>query len=119
MDGQGVSARVDQPRPHEPGAKPSCPNCGTPRVGFFRLCRSCGFEFEATDPQTTIVPAFRQAGSSDASVTTTSAARSAVLPMFQHPVEHRFEALIQLLGAVLAAALIGAIVPLILWAIQG
>ena len=25
-----------------------CPNCGTPRVGSFRFCRSCGLDFDAT-----------------------------------------------------------------------
>src|SRR5688500_10480868 len=29
----------------EQGAR-SCPQCGTPRVGAFRFCRSCAFDFE-------------------------------------------------------------------------
>ena len=24
-----------------------CPNCGNPRTGWFRFCRSCGFDFDA------------------------------------------------------------------------
>ena len=27
---------------------PSCPSCGTPRVGQFRWCRTCGRDFEPT-----------------------------------------------------------------------
>jgi hypothetical protein len=29
-----------------------CPKCGTPRVGSFRFCRSCGLDFDATDDPT-------------------------------------------------------------------
>ena len=38
-------ARADGPP--APDAPPSCPACGTLRVGQFRWCRSCGHDFEA------------------------------------------------------------------------
>ena len=35
----------------------SCPACGTPRVGFFRLCLSCGLDYEAArEPTSTAGP---------------------------------------------------------------
>src|SRR4029077_13207879 len=37
-------ARADGPTPSV--TTPSCPSCGTPRVGQFRWCRSCGRDFE-------------------------------------------------------------------------
>jgi len=29
---------------------PYCPRCGTPRVGSFRYCRSCQFDFDSAEP---------------------------------------------------------------------
>jgi hypothetical protein len=33
-----------------------CPHCGTPRVGFFRFCRSCGFDFDTIPATHASVP---------------------------------------------------------------
>jgi hypothetical protein len=99
----------------------TCPTCGTPRVGFLRLCRACGLEFEATDTESRIALAIRSTGSSnDASVTTNDAPRpGAVLKIARSQTDNRLWLVLAVLGLVLAAALIGALVPLILWAIQG
>ena len=101
--------------------RPTCPSCGTPRVGFLRLCRVCGLEFEATDPELRIAPGIRSIGSSiDAEVTTKGAPQpGAVLKVSRFLADNRFGLVLQLLGLVFAAALIGLLVPLILWAIQG
>ncbi|MGH2477317.1 MAG: hypothetical protein ACRDIL_18850 [Candidatus Limnocylindrales bacterium] len=34
-----------------------CPNCREPRIGAFRYCRLCGFDFDASDPAPTAVDA--------------------------------------------------------------
>jgi micrococcal nuclease len=34
-------------------AQPSCPQCGTARLGAFRFCRACGLDFDALPPPLT------------------------------------------------------------------
>jgi len=34
-----------------------CPKCGTPRVGSFRFCRSCGLDFDQVHPGPAATPA--------------------------------------------------------------
>ena len=99
--------------------RPTCPNCGTPRVGFLRLCRVCGLEFEATDPELRIAPEIRSVGSSKDVDATIGAPRSGVpLKVVPSPATNRL-GLLSLLGLILAAAFIGVLVPLFLWVIQG
>ena len=47
----------DQGAAPDPAATLRCPSCGTPRDGFFRYCRSCGYDWEVGHPSTPPVAA--------------------------------------------------------------
>ena len=47
---------LEHPGLEEVPREERCPSCGTPRVSFFRFCKSCGLDYEATLKP---APAFR------------------------------------------------------------
>lgn len=47
---------LEHPGLEEVPPEERCPSCGTPRVSFFRFCKSCGLDYEATLKP---APAFR------------------------------------------------------------
>lgn len=51
--------RPDADAPSTTTVRAFCPMCGTPRVGQFRWCRSCGHDFEASSHVAVSWPPFR------------------------------------------------------------
>jgi len=113
---------LSSPHPVNEAPEELCPACGTPRIAFFRLCSSCGLDYEPTRaPAPEFAPRLRSIGAggvSSRSVTEAHLRQREVSPWgsikgqlvaFAYDVGHgyRFGPLRQLAGGAILGLLVG------------